>query len=268
MSSTNNIITASISSHASLAQNYFNNVRVPAAVLASICMKEMFQLQATPTPCMKPWDAAHNTARSRSWRTLRYAYLLLMILSFSLEISTIFVSTQVSTQLATSIYSSASSSASSGGIGGIGGIGVGGTTQGGIEAEVSKSVVDFIIKEFEFEYTLVRCHFLTGLITFTVAQALRVRYILRKYFNLSISGMCCLLTSACGMITYTNSNTITYGGFISLLKRHIILGTRFLLINMKNGPMSLVTILFLTLTIYFALRGWFAPEFIDNRYGT
>ena len=245
-------------SHASLAQNYFNNVRVPAAVLASICMKEMFQLQElTPTVCMKVWDDQNNTAKSRSWRALRYAYLLLMILSFCFEISTIFVSTQVSTQLATSTYSSTSNTGSI--------IGGGGGTGGGIV--ISKSVIDFIIKEFEFEYTLVRCHFLLGLILFTIAQALRVRYILRKYFNLSISGMCCLLTSTCFMITYTNSNTITYGGFTSLLKRHIILGKTFLICNMKNGPMSFITILFLLLTIIFTLRGWFAPEFIDNRYG-
>jgi len=234
---------------ATLAQHFFTNVRVPAAVLASICMKEMFQLQATPTPCMKPWDVANNTARSRKWRTLRYAYLLLMILSFSLEISTIFVSTQVSTYLSTSSFATTT------------------VTAVGSESDIPKSVVDFIIKEFEFEYTLVRCQFLTGLITFTIAQALRVRYILRKYYHLSISGMCCLLAAAAGMITYMNANTsIEYGSFTSLLQRHLILGTRFLVSGMQRGPMSLITMSFLVLTWYFAFLGWFAPEFVDNRY--
>jgi len=246
-------LTSSImTQQAALAQNYFTNIRVPAAVLASICMKEMFQLQATPTACMKPWDAAHNTARSRRWRTVRYAYLLLMILSFSLEISTIFVSTQVSTYLSTSTFATAGGSSNSGG-----------------DTIISKSVVDFIIKEFEFEYTLVRCQFLTGLITFTIAQALRVRYILRKYFYLSISGMCCLLAAAAGMITYMNANTnFEYGSFTSLLQRHLILGTRFLVSGMKRGPMSLITMSFILFTWYFAFLGWFAPEFVDNRYSS
>ena len=47
--------------------------------------------------------------------------------------------------------------------------------------DLHKSTVDFLIKNFEFEYTTVRFHFVTGLMSFTVAQALRVRYALRKY---------------------------------------------------------------------------------------
>ena len=44
-----------------------------------------------------------------------------------------------------------------------------------------QSMIDWLIKNFEFEYTTVRFHFVTGLMSFTVAQALRVRYALRKY---------------------------------------------------------------------------------------
>lgn len=47
--------------------------------------------------------------------------------------------------------------------------------------EVAQSMVDFLIKNFEFEYTTVRFHFVTGLMAFTLAQALRIRYALRKY---------------------------------------------------------------------------------------
>lgn len=216
---------------------YFINLRVPAAVLASIVMKEMFALQTTPPVCMIPWDEANGIARSRAWRTLRYAYLLLMVLAFSLELSTIFVATQVSTQLATATINSK-----------------------------APSLVCFLVRDFELEYSAVRSHFVTGLLSFTVAQALRVRYALRKYRRLSISGMCCLLTAASGMLTYTNANTITYGGFSSLLRRNFELSMRFLSVNLKRGPMSIVTIVFFMLTVIFAIHGWFAPEFVDVPY--
>mmetsp|Transcript_19205 Transcript_19205/g.38751 ORF Transcript_19205/g.38751 Transcript_19205/m.38751 type:complete len:227 (-) Transcript_19205:1257-1937(-) len=212
----------------------------PAAVLASMCIKDVYVLQATPPAAMKQWDADNKMARSRTWRTLRYAYLLLMVLSFSLEISTIFISTQVSTRLATFTF---------------------------VDSDASISLVDFLVREFEFEYSAVRTHFLSGLLSYTVAQALRVRYALRKYRMLSISGMCCLLTAASGMLMYTNANTITYGGFPSLLRRNMALTLRFLLTNVSRGPMGVITIVCLMLTIVFALRGWFAPEFVDTRYG-
>mmetsp|Transcript_38570 Transcript_38570/g.115769 ORF Transcript_38570/g.115769 Transcript_38570/m.115769 type:complete len:251 (-) Transcript_38570:519-1271(-) len=219
---------------------YFNNHRVPAAVLAGIAMKDVFVLQATPPSCMSDWDDSHGVARSRSWRTLRYAYLLLMVLAFSLEINTIFVATQVSTQLATAT---------------------------GFDSKSPASLVSFLVRDFEYEYSTVRCHFLTGLLSFTVAQALRVRWALRKYTLLSVSGMCCLLTAASGMLTYTNARTVTYGGFGALLRRNLILSMRFLVSNMRRGPMSVITMTCFVLTVFFALCGWFGPEFVVGGYG-
>lgn len=55
------------------AIGYFNNLRVPAAVLMSIIMKEMFNMQAEPNNCMKRWDQEHGVHRSKGWRTVRYA---------------------------------------------------------------------------------------------------------------------------------------------------------------------------------------------------
>lgn len=214
---------------------YFNNLRVPAAVLAGITIQDMFVLQATPPACMTPWDDAHRVTASRSWRTLRYAYLLLMVLSFSLEINTIFVATQVSTQLATAT---------------------------GFDSRSAPSLVSFLVRDFEYEYSTVRCHFLTGLLSFTVAQALRVRWVLRKYTMLSVSGMCCLLTAASGMLTYTNARTVTYGGFGALLRRNIFLSMKFLLSSIRRGPMSTVTMTCFVLTVVFALCGWFEPDFV------
>jgi len=83
------------------AVGYFNNLRVPAAVLMSIIMKEMFTLQSKPTASMRKWDVENGVAHSKRWRILRYSYILLMVLAFSLETFTIFVATQVLTELAT-----------------------------------------------------------------------------------------------------------------------------------------------------------------------
>lgn len=162
------------------AVGYFNNLRVPAAVFMSIIMKEMFALQASPSPHMRKWDAEHGVDHSRRWRILRYTYLLLMVLAFSLETFTIFVATQVLTQLATAqrmvplvpVETNVSSLIESEKGGGFFGIG---------RKEIPQSMVDFLIANFEFEYATCRFHFVTGILSFTVATALRVRYALRKY---------------------------------------------------------------------------------------
>lgn len=162
------------------AVGYFNNLRVPAAVLMSIIMKEMFTLQATPSASMKKWDVEHGVAQSKRWRILRYSYLLLMVLAFCLETFTIFVATQVLTELATAspqrmvplvpLESNLSLVDE-----------VGGGFFGLKSKKEVQSMVDFLIANFEFEYATCRFHFVTGLLCFTVATALRVRYALRKY---------------------------------------------------------------------------------------
>jgi hypothetical protein len=160
------------------AVGYFNNLRVPAAVLMSIVMKEMFTLQATPSASMKKWDVEHGVAQSKRWRILRYSYLLLMVLAFCLETNTIFVATQVLTELATASPQRMvplvplESNLSLGADGGFFGL---------KSKKDVQSMVDFLIANFEFEYATCRFHFVTGLLCFTVATALRVRYALRKY---------------------------------------------------------------------------------------
>mmetsp|Transcript_195 Transcript_195/g.376 ORF Transcript_195/g.376 Transcript_195/m.376 type:complete len:305 (+) Transcript_195:347-1261(+) len=241
------------------AVGFFNNLRVPAAVLISIIMKEMFALQATPPSCMRKWDKENRIHLSKRWRTVRYTYLLLMVLAFSLETFTIIVATQVLTQLATTqrivpLEASAGMGTNESKIGGS-------FFSLGKHKEVHESMVDFLIKNFEFEYATCRCHFVTGLLSFTVATALRVRYALRKYSDLSISGMCCLLTVATAMLTYTNANTITYGGYLNLLKRQLELSFKFLKARVRSGPLSLVTACLACLTLIYAVLGLTSPEF-------
>ena len=81
------------------------------------------------------------------------------------------------------------------------------------------------------------------------------------YSDLSMSGMCCLLTVATGMLTYTNANTITYGGYVNLLKRQLALSVRFLVAHVSSGPLSVVTAILACLTIVFAILGAISPEF-------
>jgi hypothetical protein len=165
------------------AVGYFNNLRVPAAVLMSIIMKEMFTLQSKPTASMRKWDVENGVAHSKRWRILRYSYILLMVLAFSLETFTIFVATQVLTELATATaqrmvplvpFESNVSLVDQEKFGGgfFGKIGA---------KKEPQSMVDFLIANFEFEYATCRFHFVTGILCFTVATALRVRYALRKY---------------------------------------------------------------------------------------
>jgi len=237
------------------AIGYFNNLRVPAAVLMSIVMKEMYQLQSSPSSSMRKWDREHRVDKSKRWRTLRYTYLLLMILSFCLEVHTIFVATQVLTQLATA-QSVVPHEIDLGDKDLVGGLFSMRATK-----DAHQSMIEFLIKNFEFEYATVRLHFVTGLLSFTVAQALRVRYALRKYKELSLSGMCCLLCVATGMLTYTNANTITYGGYLGLLRRQIWLSFKFITTRIRAGPLSAVTAMLAVLSLTYAILGMISPEF-------
>jgi hypothetical protein len=100
-----------------------------------------------------------------------------MVLAFCLETNTILVATQVLTSLVTHtiISSDATELPLEMEIDKIGGL----FTLG--KRILHKSTVDFLIKNFEFEYPTVMFHIVTGLMSFTVAQALRVRCALRKY---------------------------------------------------------------------------------------
>lgn len=246
------------------AVGYFNNLRVPAAVLMAIVMKEMFALQATPPSMMRKWDTDNRIDRSKRWRVLRYTYLLLMVLALSLETFTIFTATQVLTQLATAqrvipIDLEVNHEKLSG-VSGFFRI---------KEKDAHESMIDFLINNFEFEYTTCRLHFVTGLLAFVIATALRVRYAMRKYRNLSISGMCCLLTTATGMLAYTNANTISYGGYLSLARRQMELSLMFVKARATAGPLCTITLILAILTIVYAIRGSLTPEFsyFDNHHG-
>ena len=88
-----------------------------------------------------------------------------MVLAFCLEANVIFVATQVLTSLATHTMISTDATELSldegDNIGRLFTLG---------KRDSHQSMVDFLIKNFEFEYTTVRFHFVTGLMSFTIAQ--------------------------------------------------------------------------------------------------
>ena len=126
---------------------------------------------------------------------------------------------------------------------------------GGFNSEAS-SLVDMLIREFEFEYVSVRCQFISGLLAYVAAQALRVRYSLRRYSDLGFSAMFCLLSGATGMLAYNNAQTITFGGYNGLLQRWIVLSTKFYAerCTTEKAPMAFVTLTTAALALGFGVR--------------
>lgn len=57
------------------------------------------------------------------------------------------------------------------------------------------------------------------------------------------------------------ANTITYGGYVNLMKRQLLLSRNFISKHVRSGPMSAVTAILALLTIYYAIIGYFSPEF-------
>lgn len=108
------------------AVSFFNNHRVPAALLAATAIKDAFVLQGLRDV---------KADQQRSWRLVRYGYLLLMITAFSMEMSVIYMSTHVSVQLGA----------------------------GGFNSE-ARSLIDMLIREFEYEYCAVRSQFISGML--------------------------------------------------------------------------------------------------------
>lgn len=238
------------------AISFFYGIRVPAALLAASAIKDAFVLQGPP----------QDIAKSNPWRLLRYAYLILMVGSFALEMSTIFMATHVGVQL-----QSGSSDFS---------------------RELG-SLIDLLVREVEYEYVAVRCQFVTGMLAYVVAQGLRVRYAplpvmrrpatgsscawaigsprawksalthtitnqaLRRYSELALCAMFAMFGTAAGMLTYNNLHSITYGGFPGLFRRWIELTARMLCETASPSlrrPMPLITITCLLLALAFALR--------------
>ena len=136
-----------LANHASAGASFFTNMRTPAALLAAGALKDAFVMQG---------DAKGD----HRWRLLVSAYAFLMVVSFGMEMSTVFKCTVSSTRLL-----------------------------GGGYDPMAESVVAMLTREFEWEYVSVRMQFVTGVLAFLFAQSLRVYKELAAFPNLgSLTG--------------------------------------------------------------------------------
>jgi len=166
--------------------SFFNSMRTPAALIAAAAVKDAFALSAV----------ADDVKKSRSWTVLRTVYILLQLLAFSTEMGCVFVATHAIVQLQMST--------------------------GVSEIGMSTSLIALMRSpKFEFQYVSVRASFMTGLLAFSTAQALRARQALRRTKELSWCAMWLLLSGVAGLLSYNNSQSITYGGYHGLVKKWI-----------------------------------------------
>jgi len=166
------------------AVTFFSNVRVPATLVAATAIKETFVLLSVP----KDIDG------SRVWRLLRRFYLLLMLFSFTEELCCVFISTSAMMLLQSSSVDT-----------------------------VARSLVEMLVRELEYEYVSVRHHFITGVLSLMLAQALRARQALRFQPALARAAMFGIISSAASLLTYSNARTITYGGYVGMAWRFCVL---------------------------------------------
>ena len=184
---------------------FFNNLRVPAALVAAAAIKDAFALQSAP----------EDIKQSRGWTLMRNAYLMLQISSFSSELTCIFIATQAITAL----------------------------QMASVDILNCQSLREVLTSCMEYEYVGARAGFATGLLAFTVAQALRVRYALRRQFELSVSAMWFMLSASASLLMYSNANTISYGGYPGLLKRWAVLHSQLLISRLRVGyPVAIIAL--------------------------
>lgn len=149
---------------------FFNNIRTPAALLAASALKDAFVLQGKELP---PSTLART---KRLWVAVREAYLMLMVVSFGLNLWTVFLSTAGAFHL-----------------------------QAGAFDPLASSMVALLGREFEYEWVAVRCQFILGMLMLVAAQAIRVRYALWSVPNLANAAATFLLFTGAEMLAFFNN---------------------------------------------------------------
>jgi len=203
------------------AVTFFSNVRVPATLVAATAIKEAFVLVSVP----------RDLAASQGWRILRRCYTLLMLFSFSEELSCVFISTGAMMLL-----------------------------QSGTLDTKAPSLVALLVRELEYEYVSVRHHFITGVLSLMFAQALRARQALRYQPALARAAMFAVCSSAASLLTYSNARTITYGGYAGMALRFCVLHLRLMASYARLAhPLALIGIASSVLALVFAIQATHEP---------
>ena len=193
---------------------FFNNMRVPAALIAAAAIKDAFVMQSSP----------EDLKKSKAWRFLRNAYLIMQIVAFTSELTCVFLSTHAIAALQMTpmnLY--------------------------------AVTLGEMLVRELEYEYVGVRAGFTTGLLAFMTACGLRVRYALRKSRETSWCAMWFVLSATASLLTYNNAITLTYGGFMGLMRRWATLHTQ-LIIGRLGRPMASFVLASLVGSLAIAVR--------------
>jgi len=198
-------------------------------------------------------SAPRDVGDSVVWRLLRRFYLVLMLFSFTEEMSCVFISTVAMMML-----------------------------QSGNVQPFAASLVEMLVRELEYEYVSVRHHFITGVLSLMAAQALRVRQALRFQPALARAAMFGILSSAFSLLTFSNARAITYGGYMGMAQRFIVLHTQLIVSYSTLGhPLALLGLASTVAALYYAWQathepihvapekmsnlGWGIGRFIDRR---
>ena len=198
------------------AINFFGNLRTPAALIAAAAIKDAFVMQSAP----------EDIKKSRGWRLLRNLYLLLQMTAFSSELSCVFIATHAITQLQMTNMN-----------------------------VLAPTLGEMLFRELEYEYVGVRTGFTTGLLAFTLAQALRVRLALRRSKELSWCAMWFLISAACSLLAYNNANSINYGGFIGLTARWSQLHAKLMISRLGlANPVVIASLVSLAMSLAIAVQ--------------
>jgi hypothetical protein len=171
--------TDTLTNQVGMALGFFNNVRIPATLLAGSALGALF-VQLPDTNC-------------KYSRLLRVLYLAFAASTVALELSCVFMSTTMSVRLLAGHFN-----------------------------PMAASAVDFLRREFEFEYIAVRLSFFTGILSFFGFIGFRLWLtFIEKQPYIAKALVFFLLAIASYFGAFWRHTVVNYGGYFSMLARLI-----------------------------------------------
>ena len=209
------------------AASFFFNLLTPAALISAGALNDAFifitaQKAAQQDKAMTFQQFDEERLATAKWQRLTNAYCLLMVIAFGCELMTVFMGTIAGCRMLGSHYN-----------------------------PMADSVVSMLVREFEFEYVAVRVQFVSGILAYLVAQALRVYKELHKKEFLARGAAFFLIYCAVECLCFFNGHLYLYGGYPQLLARYLSLAGAGLLA--KGGLLPLFGIMLLTAACVFMI---------------
>ena len=189
--------------------DFFNNLRTPAALIGGAALANAFAMAKLPDD--KRFD-------SWGWRFASKTYTMLMLFAFGLEFMTVFMATAAGVRV----------------------------TGGGYNP-MADTPVALLVREFELEYVTIRSQFFTGVLSFLLAQAIRVRKELVLVSPaLARTAFLFLLFAVLNVLSFFGSQLVYYDGYFALMRSYFKLnGARLNPTNIFRDPAAAIASLFL-----------------------